>query len=67
LAESRDFLGGGQNDSYPQELTLAPSVFAETPPKGRYTSDSVEKLGFASDAKIHEEFCSILRATGSVG
>jgi len=31
------------------------------------SADSVEKLGSASDAKIHEEFYSILRATGCLG
>ena len=31
------------------------------------TADSIEKLGSASDAKIHEEFLSILRATCSLG
>jgi hypothetical protein len=30
-------------------------------------TDTVEKLGFASDPEIHEEFCSILRATCSLG
>jgi len=32
-----------------------------------HLADSVEKLGSASDAKIHEEFYSILRATGCLG
>jgi hypothetical protein len=31
------------------------------------SADTVEKLGSASDAKIHEEFLSILRATCSLG
>jgi hypothetical protein len=30
-------------------------------------ADTVEKLGFASGAKIHEEFISVLRAITSSG
>jgi hypothetical protein len=28
-------------------------------------ADTVEKLGFANGTKIHEEFCLILRTSGS--
>jgi len=31
------------------------------------SADSVEKLGFASDAEILEEYCLILRAICSLG
>ena len=54
-----------RNDRFPKERTFQGRQYEDS--DSQLTAYSVEKLGLASGAEIHEEFRLILRAFDSAG